>query len=376
MATSSTTLTHFFTLLPFTKSWLGLTLSFQSLQSYRQDPLLWTLVTISSAPISSEYLFDEALLTRSLQRHLATSHFQEKERVDEFLYKALADKSAFCEILRSIRWARPHVSCANLEKNMTNDHEEVWDIIANKYFTPVSDSTISVAEDVLLKFFTLELPKGTKNLQWLRRHRETRKTLEEFWSALHRLTGIQLEFRDVRNEHEIERILEVITVTQTAEYKQAVLTEEAENLAAFGQRKGTQDRYYNTKIWGGETSTTVAKLARQKIKTRPQQSCENHNIDLDEDGKGSQIQAFDPKETPVPIQTTKRALKMIRFVFPKSLEEVTGSLQWACVVHAMSDLGFVARQAGGSAVLFEAAGQGKIVFHKPHPHTNIASIES
>ena len=57
---------------------------------------------------------------------------------------------------------------------------------------------------------------------------------------------------------------------------------------------------------------------------------------------------------------------MIRFIFPTAAEEVNGTIQWSNFVQAICDVGFVARQAGGSAVSFEAEGQGRIVFHNPH----------
>jgi len=39
---------------------------------------------------------------------------------------------------------------------------------------------------------------------------------------------------------------------------------------------------------------------------------------------------------------------------------------------AMEDAGFPATQSGGSAVTFVREGEGRIVFHKPHP---VAKIE-
>lgn len=42
-------------------------------------------------------------------------------------------------------------------------------------------------------------------------------------------------------------------------------------------------------------------------------------------------------------------------------------------MRAMSDVGFVVREAGGSAVAFEKE-DGKIVFHKPHPEIEIDSV--
>lgn len=37
----------------------------------------------------------------------------------------------------------------------------------------------------------------------------------------------------------------------------------------------------------------------------------------------------------------------------------------------MADTGFVTKDAGGSAVSFENQDGGKIIFHKPHPDTDV-----
>ena len=62
-----------------------------------------SLSLIGRSPLLSSYLFDEALVFRSLQHHLATSKFQERERVNEFLYKSLAGISTPSEVLSSVR---------------------------------------------------------------------------------------------------------------------------------------------------------------------------------------------------------------------------------------------------------------------------------
>lgn len=61
-------------------------------------------------------------------------------------------------------------------------------------------------------------------------------------------------------------------------------------------------------------------------------------------------------------------------------EERSKTVKWESFVKAMSQVGFVARHSGGSAVLFEPSqnskwfGRGKIVFHRPHPVPVIDSV--
>ena len=72
---------------------------------------------------------------------------------------------------------------------------------------------------------------------------------------------------------------------------------------------------------------------------------------------------------------------MLNLMFPATAKEASGSVDWDNFVYAMSDMGFTARNSGGSAVVFEnknsAKGRdtaGKIVFHKPHPVPKIDPV--
>jgi hypothetical protein len=58
-------------------------------------------------------------------------------------------------------------------------------------------------------------------------------------------------------------------------------------------------------------------------------------------------------------------------MFPTTPEEASKSILWSEFVYAMGDMDFVAQNNGGSAVLFEADGQGRIEFHRPHPEPKI-----
>jgi len=40
----------------------------------------------------------------------------------------------------------------------------------------------------------------------------------------------------------------------------------------------------------------------------------------------------------------------------------------------MDDAGFMAANSGGSAVIFTKEGEGRIVFHKPHPVAKIDQV--
>jgi hypothetical protein len=72
---------------------------------------------------------------------------------------------------------------------------------------------------------------------------------------------------------------------------------------------------------------------------------------------------------------------MLTLMFSATAEESAKSIEWDMFVHAVSDMGFSARNGGGSAVVFENGGLmegrasgGKIIFHKPHPIPKIDSV--
>ena len=97
-------------------------------------------------------------------------------------------------------------------------------------------------------------------------------------------------------------------MTRSPECKQTGSTEDANILAAIVREKTTQEAPCNTRIWDGETPTTVVKPERQKMKTRPRESNETNNTASNEDAKESQTKASNFKETPANIiSTTKRA---------------------------------------------------------------------
>ena len=66
-----------------------------------------------------------------------------------------------------------------------------------------------------------------------------------------------------------------------------------------------------------------------------------------------------------------RTFEILNAMFPAANEETAKSIDWNTVVQVMGDVGFLARNGGGSAVIFEKSsdsGQGgRIIFHKPHP---------
>jgi predicted RNA binding protein YcfA (HicA-like mRNA interferase family) len=72
------------------------------------------------------------------------------------------------------------------------------------------------------------------------------------------------------------------------------------------------------------------------------------------------------------IKVSPQSQRVFVSMFPSQSEEhVAKPLEWTKFVEAMRDAGFAAAHSGGSAMVFTKDGQGRIVFHKPHPVAKI-----
>lgn len=136
-----------------------------------------------------------------------------------------------------------------------------------------------------------------------------------------------------------------------------------------------------------------APLSKTKSKTRPAEKAENTE-EIDRPLTGMMFDSRQEDRT-TKVHVKRRAYDMLTLMFSATAEESSKGIEWDLFVHAMIDMGFSARNGGGSAVVFEnvnllegAAAEGsgggaaatatvtggKIIFHKPHPIPKIDSI--
>jgi hypothetical protein len=84
---------------------------------------------------------------------------------------------------------------------------------------------------------------------------------------------------------------------------------------------------------------------------------------------------FATNALPKQILVLKRALAVFRSMFPDTLKEQSGEVEWETFVLSMGDAGFDSRNSGGSIVIFEEkSGLGRINFHRPHLSPKIDPI--
>jgi hypothetical protein len=84
-----------------------------------------------SPPDLTQRPYENAILFSYLQHHLSTSNSQEKARINEFVYRWVADLSAFSEMLVSVRLGRPQATPADRREVVKTAHREEWAFIAN-----------------------------------------------------------------------------------------------------------------------------------------------------------------------------------------------------------------------------------------------------
>jgi hypothetical protein len=347
---------------------------------FTRDPLEWSLLQMQAEP-DKQTNYDHAHLFAFLESHLASSNPKEKARVDEVLYQKLSDLAACHEMLVSVRLHRPQNKARDIDEVEKSEKRIAWKGFGIAgYLT--QDDTISLGTALLKDFYRAPLPSGPKNSTWINQSQSIRKALEAFWTGLRKTPKKVFELSGFDAE-EVRANLEVISSNLAQEYIDSVQAEEQEILDSI-DRARIAATVPVQKEWGSSSKIEgTAPLSKMKSKTRPaEQAGGLEEIDRGVAGMmANSLQVEAPK-----VLVKKRAYDMLTLMFPATATESAKSIGWDMFVHAMSDMGFSARNVGGSAVVFEngnlaegRANSGKIIFHKPHPipkvdHTMLRSM--
>ncbi|KAI1206352.1 uncharacterized protein F4807DRAFT_439773 [Annulohypoxylon truncatum] len=344
-------------------------------EAFENDPLDWCLLQLLGMPDQQTH-FDHAMLFAFLQDHLSHCSSKEKARLDESLYKNLSDLSTCHEMLVAVRLSRPQNKARDIKEVLASETDrdrQAWKKMAQNEAPPSPPlGDLERSGMGLFKNLYAKPPSGQKNLEWLRQSRTNRAALEAFWNSMREIirkcfTGYTFTTED------IDGLLQIISADKTSEYIDAVRSEENKILADVESNK-TEPMLRNLTLNDpGQQFKREVQSPREKIKSRPESSV-------------VQPTATAAPSTPTPaagtessvkndgvIAVSERSLNIFSFMFPETAEESTKTVGWDDFVHAICDVGFTARNNGGSAVLFESI-DGKIVFHKPHPVVKIDSI--
>lgn len=353
---------------------------------FDKDPLEWCLIQMKAEP-DKQTNYDHAILFAFLENHLAASGPKEKARVDEFLYQKLSDLAACHEMLVSVRLHRPQNVARDIDEVVQSENRVAWKAWKIPGYLTEED-TIRLGSALLTDFYEAPLPSGQKNSIWLSRSQNIRQALEAFWTGLRKTLKRVLEMSDFSKE-ETHVSLEVISADLSQKYMDLLQAEEQQSLASI-ESATAPAAVPMQKEWGSDTRIQpAAPLSKIKSKTRPAKKAEGTE-EFDRPLAGMMIDSGQ-QERITKVHVKSRAYDMLTLMFSATAEESAKGIEWDMFVHAMIDMGFSARNGGGSAVVFEnenlpaaasegeeggAAGatRGKIIFHKPHPIPKIDSI--
>jgi hypothetical protein len=338
-------------------------------ESLTNDRLDWCLVQLLAKP-DDQRTFDHSMLFAMLQEHM-TSNPSERNRLDEVIYQVLSDLATCHEMLMAVRFHRPQNAARTVEEVKRTEDREVWKRRPQfRSHMGNSGDHQDIGMSFVKNFYLANTPTGPKTSVWLTQSQQLRATLETFWESIRKTIKKDFEDSDL-SLAEVNSLLEVVSANLSRQYLQDTQREDDEILAAIHERDRPQPV---VNFFDESTPSTTAIFPRlEKTKTRgiPGPS---GDVSLECDG-ATNVQA----ETTAVVEATtikvaKQWLDIFLQMFPEK-DEAAKDILWDRFVHAMVDAGFTARNNGGSQVSFKKLdGEGRIVFHKPHPVPKIDSV--
>lgn len=231
---------------------------------------------------------------------------------------------------------------------------------------------------------SLTFPSGVRDVSWLQRADEVRKTSASFWAqarTLHRW-HLSLESGEY-NEEDKESELSLLSFDQAPEHL-ATLQAERDAILSPKTRSTLDKSEYTTPEWDSNPPTekislATFELAQAKIrpKSRPETVSSTTTLSSAQQYVGCPTTTTQLAPIPLhdPIMVKPETHRVLTRLYPTTATDYSAKpLDWRTFVVAMEDVGFLATQSGGSAVAFIKEGEGRIVLHKPHPVAKIEQI--
>jgi len=338
---------------------------------FYEDPLEWCLIQLQGAP-DAQTRFDHAMLFNFLDEHLSSCSAKDRARLDPIIFEKLSDYAAIHELLVSVRLHRPQNTNRDLDDVFENDDRKVWRH-RNKHPKLTGPDYLVLAE-LLEEFAEIPLPKGRKDRGWLQRFDSIHRALQKFWEGMRQRYQASLE-RDGRSFDEIQSDLDILSLCTSSIYLEGI---QAERESVMASITNIEESIENTSpqihYSPNESQKAVRRqnvVAKVKVKTR---GTDPIALTALPEAK----QELPPKEVNPIVLVKARTFEILNAMFPAPNEETAKSIDWNAFVQAMGDVGFLAWNGGGSAVIFEKSsdsGQGgRIIFHKPHPVEKIDPI--
>lgn len=249
---------------------------------------------------------------------------------------------------------------------------------------------------LIKNFDSLPIPSGKQDLIWLERQQQSREALSSFWAKVRHHKQELLQSMNLPPE-DVQASLEDLSADSSPQSIAAVEAERASILARLEKQAAAavpSNKLLQTQWGQNGASDLLAVRTNPKRKKR----AKSNEPTLPETDSSEPIKETTPDDQnapqPIPdsphiakkIPVKQRSLDVLTSLFPSPTNNSTRSINWDAFVLAMADVGFSARHSGGSAVSFEKVagsscggvenerGDGRIVFHKPHPTPKIDNV--
>lgn len=369
-------------------------------ESFEKDPLDWCMTQLQGDP-GGIRRFDHAMLFAFLHEHLSNSPAIERARLDQRLYDKLSDFAAFHELLAAVRQNRPLSKNRDIDDVKRTEPRRAWRIItaASKEGKLEKKGIVGGFQTLgrLIKNFdSLPIPSGKQDLIWLERQQQSREALSSFWAKVRDHKQELLQSMNFPPE-DVQASLEELSADSSPQSIAAVDAERVSILARLEKQAAAavpSNKLLQTQ-WGQNGASDILAVRTNPKRTKGAKSNKHRLPETDSSEPIKETTPDDqnaPQPTPDSPQIAKkipvkqRSLDVLTSLFPSPTNNSTRSINWDAFVLAMADVGFSARHSGGSAVSFEKVagsdrggvenerGDGRIVFHKPHPTPKIDNV--
>ncbi|MCJ1382619.1 hypothetical protein MMC17_005732 [Xylographa soralifera] len=344
-------------------------------EDFNTDPLDWCLGQLLGDPDAARR-YDHALLFAFLDDYLSTCSSAERARLDQHLYDLYSDYAANHALLVTIRLNRPRSSIYTLGNIRESNH--AWRYAEVNIDLWMKNATQAAIAKLLVQFNNLRLPGSKVDNIFLERHENIREASRRIWTKVRGFHRSKLEDLKCGSE-DIQSDLDMLSADTDPQYLTAIASEREDILARMVSATTTPSRTALQTQWGSATEPKVSVTeSKSKAKSRPIATMAE--ITGTADVKAEDLQIVQLTVISPMILVKKRTYDILTEMYSANCEETAKTVDWDSFELAMADVGFSARNNGGSAVSFEkndgldARQNGRIVFHKPHPVAKIDPV--
>lgn len=277
-------------------------------------------------------------------------------------------------MLTAVRFHRPQNAPRTVEEVKKTEDRHAWRR-RPRFRGDVEDSgdPQGMGMSLVKNFYLANAPVGPKTSAWLAQTQQLRATLETFWESMRITIKQDFEGSDF-SPAEVDSLLEVVSAHLSGQYLEDKQRGDDAALVAIHERDRPQPvaTFSDGPKACSTTSTIIPRPEKTKTRGNPRPPVDGSTLTCD---GATDVRAETTALVEVAtIRVAKQWLDIFLLMFPEK-DDAAKDVLWDSFVHAMVDAGFTARNSGGSQVSFRKLdGEGKIVFHKPHPVPKIDPV--